>query len=489
MGPLVRGVSNIIGLGTEAYAHRKRSKSPLPEGSSVQDNGLGDPGNATLPDATSSTNLAPPPYPGGRSRSSSVGSDSQSSYYEEDEDDWARDETQAQLEGQRTHDEAAAPESMDALVDNFFRKHPQPPPYQGPHANRLPCPVIIPQKRPEAKSHGFIRAYAPALAECGIDQATFLDFLDSFTTSIKGSRYFNAANLAVAASVLSYTVAVTPSIIVHVSAAIVHVSIETGRRLHQTSQVNHFLDRMNESLFKPHGLYALLMTYDPKSASEGEIFDMQSNVATAIAKRDDPKRRKMTNFRASSAKTMGEEQLPEAAPLIFPALDAASDEQKLNAFKRAGAFVKDYGDRKAQASFMANQPDSKLNVTPKPEFSSRFADPTHPVHQGGILNLLTGGELKKMRGSRADSRREDRGYDTARDRLHDRRAGRQNKNKVGLGKSSKRGLKRVLAENVLYLMIVDLPSEEELHQAAENQANMKAASGGIFGQFTGQAAK
>ncbi|KAF2816879.1 uncharacterized protein BDZ99DRAFT_3647 [Mytilinidion resinicola] len=239
MGPLVRGVSNIIGLGTEAYAHCKRSKSPLPEGSSGQDNEPSNPGKATLPDATSSTSLAPP-HPGGRSRNSSVGSDSRSSYYEVDKDDWARDETQARLDGQQTHEEATAPESMDALVDNFFRKHPQPPPYSGPPVNRLPCPIIIPQKHPEAKSHGFIRAYAPVLADCGIDQATFLDFLDSFTTSIKGSRYFNAANLAVTASVLSSTVAVAPSIIVHASAAVVHISIETGRRLHQTSQVNHF---------------------------------------------------------------------------------------------------------------------------------------------------------------------------------------------------------------------------------------------------------
>lgn len=284
---------------------------------------------------------------------------------------------------------------------------------------------------------------------------------------------------------MSYTISMTPSIIVHISAAIVHVSIETGRRLHQTSQVNHFLDRMNESLFKPHGLYALLMTYDPKSASDGEVFDMGSNVATAISKREDPNRGKMAQFHAGSAKTMGEEQLPDAAPLVFPELDAASDEQKLNAFKRAGAFMKDYGDRKAQASFAANQPDSKLNVGAKPEFSSRFADPTHPVHQGGILNLLSGGELKKLKDSRRGGKREARGHDTARDRLGDRMAARSNPNKIGLGKSSKRGAKRLLSENVLYLMIVDMPSEEELQQAAENQAKMKAASGGIFGQLNG----
>jgi len=158
MGPLTRGVSNIIGLGTEAYAHHKRSKSASAQERSAQGSEFANPGQATLPDATSSTQLAPPPYPGRQSRSSSFGSESDGSYYEDDDDDWARDETQAQLEGQETHEEVPTFESMDALVDNFLRKHPQPPPYAESAVERLPCPVIVPQKRPESKSHGFIRA-------------------------------------------------------------------------------------------------------------------------------------------------------------------------------------------------------------------------------------------------------------------------------------------------------------------------------------------
>ena len=44
---------------------------------------------------------------------------------------------------------------------------------------RLSCPVIIAQRRPEDKECGFVRAYAPALLDCGIDEAIFLDFVDS----------------------------------------------------------------------------------------------------------------------------------------------------------------------------------------------------------------------------------------------------------------------------------------------------------------------
>lgn len=50
-----------------------------------------------------------------------------------------------------------------------------PPPEPLP---RLPCPVIIPQRRPRNKDRGFVRAYAPILGDSGIDQEVFLQFLE-----------------------------------------------------------------------------------------------------------------------------------------------------------------------------------------------------------------------------------------------------------------------------------------------------------------------
>lgn len=52
-----------------------------------------------------------------------------------------------------------------------------PPPAQ---PQRLPCPVIIPQRRPGAKKRGFVRAYAPVLADCGVSQDVFLKFISDF---------------------------------------------------------------------------------------------------------------------------------------------------------------------------------------------------------------------------------------------------------------------------------------------------------------------
>lgn len=79
MGPLVKGATALIGLGTEAYAHHKqkkeRSKSPAPYSLSPaysEQSGSTYGGNpAPHPQGT----LAPPPsYPGGQQRSNCSGS-------------------------------------------------------------------------------------------------------------------------------------------------------------------------------------------------------------------------------------------------------------------------------------------------------------------------------------------------------------------------------------------------------------------------------
>lgn len=50
---------------------------------------------------------------------------------------------------------------------------------------KLPCPVIIPQRRPGKRERGFVRAYAPVLNNCGISQDTFLKFLKDWNTASK----------------------------------------------------------------------------------------------------------------------------------------------------------------------------------------------------------------------------------------------------------------------------------------------------------------
>jgi hypothetical protein len=49
----------------------------------------------------------------------------------------------------------------------------------------IPCPVIIPQRRPGQKDRGFVRAYAPVLDTCGISQDVFVRFLKNFDQASK----------------------------------------------------------------------------------------------------------------------------------------------------------------------------------------------------------------------------------------------------------------------------------------------------------------
>ena len=49
----------------------------------------------------------------------------------------------------------------------------------------LQHPVVVPQRRPRTRSRGFMRAYAPELGGCQVDQALFLSFLEGFDDAIK----------------------------------------------------------------------------------------------------------------------------------------------------------------------------------------------------------------------------------------------------------------------------------------------------------------
>ena len=96
---------------------------------------------------------------------------------------------------------------------------------------------------------------------------------------------------------------------------------------------------MNKEPFKPHGLYAMLMAYKPNSDDADLTVDVNINILKSVYARNGGDHSKL---HTASGKTHGDAELPESAPLIFPALEAADPEQKKNAFKRAGAFTGGY---------------------------------------------------------------------------------------------------------------------------------------------------
>lgn len=122
------------------------------------------------------------------------------------------------------------------------------------------------------------------------------------------------------------------------------------------------------------------------------------------------------DLKSTSGKTHTEFEMPEAAPLIFPHLDAAAAEEggeeeeagkkePTSAFKKSGRFVSDYLDRRAQAVY--NAENSSLSTGTPPEFRSRYADPTHPASSGSLIGLVTGGKVDRR--DKSQSRKAEKG--------------------------------------------------------------------------------
>lgn len=121
------------------------------------------------------------------------------------EGQWALDEAQEELShtfsNSNVEKERKSQKDVDQadLAQRFVSDHPAPPPYslydQSPR-RQLSAPVVLPQKRPKDRDRGFIRAYAPTLGDCGIDQDMFLDFLDTAEKSCQAAPWLNAINLA-----------------------------------------------------------------------------------------------------------------------------------------------------------------------------------------------------------------------------------------------------------------------------------------------------
>ena len=110
------------------------------------------------------------------------------------EDEWKLDDAQDEM-----FEEPPEYESLhepNELENAFLHKHPVSTNVKPLKKGKLPLPVVLPQRRPRNRSRGFVRAYAPMLEECGIDQATWLTFLDTFQKSTAANPWLNAINMA-----------------------------------------------------------------------------------------------------------------------------------------------------------------------------------------------------------------------------------------------------------------------------------------------------
>ncbi|KAJ9209379.1 hypothetical protein DTO166G4_9008 [Paecilomyces variotii] len=322
-----------------------------------------------------------------------AGPNERASSEDDEAEQWELDEAQDELVGGSSPQRRPI-QDTEVLLYEFIRQYPQPAYSERSTTSRLPYPVVLPQRRPKDRSRGFVRAYAPVLENCGIDQTMFLDFLETFNEASQASPWLNAINLATIGTMfLPHGISMAVSIAIQVTTKI---AIEMQSR----SRTNSFLDKVNDEFFRPRGLYCLLMTWSPDS----DEIHTAVNITTTVSESLKPSgsgyaQRIQRNLRSSSGKSYGNLDFPEVAPLIYPGLDyLASQEgepavEQKKKLKKGKAFVEDYMDRRAQAKFAGKNPDNTLAQGPKPTFTSRYADPNHPANSGSIVSLLTGGYI------------------------------------------------------------------------------------------------
>ncbi|KAE8332487.1 hypothetical protein BDV39DRAFT_200105 [Aspergillus sergii] len=363
-------------------------------------------------------------------------------------------------------------------------------------SRRPPCPVIIPQRRPRKKDRGFVRAYAPVLADCGISQDVFMEFLEDLDQVNKASRWIEVVFVAGA------IVGCIPSATATAIGFVIQVVAGTARELQSRHRKNTFLDRVNQDLLMPRGLYAMIMSFKDQvpgqqegllrglSGSTGQALftkkELDINETVEKYSNPDPNMSKfkkgLKNVRLVSGKTHGELELPEAAALLYPHLDRAAAEAAQgetgmrDKLKYAGEWVNDYLDRRAHAHCEAQHPGTALAVPSdkRKPLKSRFNDPKHPANSGSLISLLTGGHvpvpgIDKM----LDMTLEQSGIKRL---VRGQPAGHPPN--AGLSQSSiERVINKKLHEDVLYLLIVNLPSKEEVQESVTQLEHLMKQAG------------
>ncbi|KAM0321638.1 hypothetical protein ACHAQA_009994 [Verticillium albo-atrum] len=442
-GPISKLIGGTIGVAKEYQADSKERKAAAQAGQ--RQASLSQPS----PASASRTN----PQTNSLGNQDHEGYDAESSYDDDctDEDERILDLDEAQQELASTEPTAnnGLQEKFD--MDRFIQRHP--PPLGG--TSSLSSFVLLPQRRPKSQHKGFVRAYAPELGHSGIDQDTWLEFLDGCEQSIRKNSFFHVMNVSVfvAGNAAALTMGISP--VLHMASMAIHASVEASRRGYLNHQQNSYLNAMNEKFFKPRGLYCMVVKYEPSSNDAVQSVDLESKINKSInASQEQSKWR--SPFSSSSMKIEGDMEMPTPAPLVFPELPNTNEETPSNSIKRFGRVVQSYKDRRAAAKFEAEDPDSKMPAAPRKAFASVYGDPNSVVNSGGFISLMSNGERTSIGPSGGLP-----------DRLRESREARKTRRKQ---KKKNRPLHQMMKADALYLMVTNLPSNEVLDIVAAQRS-------------------
>lgn len=287
----------------------------------------------------------------------------------------------------------------------FLERHPVEDGIEYNH--KLELPVVLPQRRPKARARGFMRAYAPVLNNAGIDQETFLDFVDTFNKVLEPNPWLNAINLAGFADA---AFADPMLMLVGVGLEIATEAIMEGQSRFRS---NRFLDRLNADFFMPRGLICMVVTWKPEAMDDDLITTVDITHKAAGDKPKDPEtpteddaEKEESRKSKNKAKWKGAQEKmkqltkasegyckwPDPAPLIHPEPVKPAEGKKKNKVDRAEDWLGEYMDKRAQQEWREKHAeDPMVNLMPEPKFQSRFSDSNHPAASGNLVALFTGG--------------------------------------------------------------------------------------------------
>lgn len=380
---IVKSIAASIGLASESIRHHKEKKAAKKAAAFSRENS--ESGTRSPSEAADLERKAISSFAGSENKS-----EQQGEHEEHDDEQWDLDDAQDDIISEQ-HKPKERPFARDPkkVAKHFTDDYPI---TQGVELKKLSLPVVLPQRRPKARSRGFIRAYAPELQNCGIDEAMFIDFLDTFNHATLASPWLNAINLA------GFAFMALPTGISQAATLALALTVSVTKNMQSRHRYSHILDQMNDDFYRPRGLYAMVLTWNPES----DDVEIGINLNEIIGKNTTPPEGIVQKTKHSLRPSMGNTNgvaFTETAHLVFPALDSLAGSHSKEAktqkekIKYAKKFTSEYLDRRAQAKHAGQNPNSQLVVGPKPTFTSRYSDPTNPSNSGDLLALITAGKL------------------------------------------------------------------------------------------------
>ncbi|KAF2008397.1 hypothetical protein BU24DRAFT_381971, partial [Aaosphaeria arxii CBS 175.79] len=264
----------------------------------------------------------------------------------------------------------------------------------------LTLPVILPQRRPKDRSRGFVRAYSPVLSQAGINEDTFLDFIDTFNATLLPNPYLQAINLA---GFVDYGVPEPVTLMIGFGLEYATDAVMEAQSRYKS---NKFLGILNAEFFQPMGLECMVVVWSPDNdasmanlrVSAGKPLEpsILSNVQQIITQkqlRDKAFQDFEEGMNESLRSHSGAVAWNVSAPLVRPTNTVKeNNEKKKNPFGRAEIWLDNYMDDTSQARRKLKHPDDPMGtMLPAHQFQSRYADPNHPAASGDLVALFTGG--------------------------------------------------------------------------------------------------